>query len=998
MMAMPTDRRSDRLERLTPSVWGVLLVVALGTIYLVLQVGFVRPYLWPGGHGLALAGDSTFAGAVDRILLLARPPAITDRGLTIVRAIAPGSPAAQSGLAPGDEVVGLSSVRIREAIDLDRMASAGAQLEGWRSAYRMGLIGPVTLRVRTEGRRDTAVRDVTLERPPAWMSGPDIAGLWARRHLGMVAQVVVFTAAAIVLVVLRTSDQTAALAVMALTLCAVGGGGPLMGSELALPPGLREAMTLFAWVATPLAFPFTGLAILYFPARSAVLKRRPWLHALPFAAAAPMIVSSTLTGLYLVGFDALRGAAIWDARNATVYYVSFAAALAVNVWAILEGIGRYKCNTDPDERRRIQLAVYTTVPGVFAYVLKDGVPLAALLATGMILDYPWWLTALLQLFVLLPAVGLAYSVAVHRVLGPRMVLRTSVQYALARKTIAAVAVLPAVALVLSLVAQRDQPLTSIVRSNALFDALMLGVLVAGLKYREKARAWLDRRFFREAYDAQKILLSLASKIPYETDPNELTSLVLGQIDQALHPEMIAIMVSGVEDGQLAPVSVLHGSADSLPLDGGLVTMLRWSEEALDIDLKDPRSPTRRLPASEREWLECTGASLIVPVSTPSGDSRALVAALVLGPRRSEEAYTAEDRQMLAAVAAQVSLALDVARLRSRASGVPAPTSVATVARAGAPLLVECPTCGRCEEADTPTCPADGAVMQTVLAIPRVIDNKYRNDQLIGRGGMGAVYRARDLRLERDVALKVVRAELLGDPEARTRFRREAQIVAKLQHPAVVSIFDYGTLPDGGAYLVMEYVRGEDLRHALRRVGRFAPADAVRLLSAICAAIEAAHREGILHRDLKPENVLLPQADVEVKVLDFGVAKLVSRLDGAPAAPTSDTLTVQGQVVGTPAYMAPEQLRAGDVDARTDVFSLGVIAYEMLTGELPFGRTSLVDIAMRQASEPPPMSRYGIGPALDRAVAMALQHEPAKRPPSPTSFAAALQAALGATAA
>ena len=119
---------------------------------------------------------------------------------------------------------------------------------------------------------------------------------WAERHAGMIAQIVVFTLSAIVLLVLRSDDLTAALAVMALTLCAVGGGGPLMGSELTLPPGLREAMGLFAWIATPLAFPFTGLAILYFPSRSALLGRRPWLHALPFIVSAPMIVIATLTG------------------------------------------------------------------------------------------------------------------------------------------------------------------------------------------------------------------------------------------------------------------------------------------------------------------------------------------------------------------------------------------------------------------------------------------------------------------------------------------------------------------------------------------------------------------------------------------------------------------------------------------------------------------------------------------------------------------------------
>ena len=134
-------------------------------------------------------------------------------------------------------------------------------------------------------------------------------------------------------------------------------------------------------------------------------------------------------------------------------------------------------------------------------------------------------------------------------------------------------------------------------------------------------------------------------------------------------------------------------------------------------------------------------------------------------------------------------------------------------------MMECPRCGRCEEAGVAHCPSDGTPMRPVPSVPRTVDNKYRIEQLLGRGGMGAVYRARDMRLDRLVALKVVRAELLGDPEARRRFRREAQIVARLQHPSIVAVYDYGTFADGGAYLVMELVRGEDLRHVLQREGR-----------------------------------------------------------------------------------------------------------------------------------------------------------------------------------
>jgi serine/threonine-protein kinase len=265
--------------------------------------------------------------------------------------------------------------------------------------------------------------------------------------------------------------------------------------------------------------------------------------------------------------------------------------------------------------------------------------------------------------------------------------------------------------------------------------------------------------------------------------------------------------------------------------------------------------------------------------------------------------------------------------------------------------------------------------------------------------MGAVYRARDMRLDRFVALKVVRAELLGDREARRRFRREAQIVARLQHPSIVAVYDYGTFPDGGAYLVMELVRGEDLRHVLQREGRLDSAESMQILTAVCAAIGAAHREGVLHRDLKPENILLPGGGGPAKVLDFGVAKLV--VDSPPKeGPESETeaqtaLTSAGMIIGTPAYMAPEQFHAVDADARTDVFSLGVLAYEMLSGQLPFGRGTLADVVLAQARGIPPMPPHLVPAAADRAIRAARDADPDRRPATPQAFATMLSAGLDA---
>ena len=198
---------------------------------------------------------------------------------------------------------------------------------------------------------------------------------------------------------------------------------------------------------------------------------------------------------------------------------------------------------------------------------------------------------------------------------------------------------------------------------------------------------------------------------------------------------------------------------------------------------------------------------------------------------------------------------------------------------------------------------------------------------------------------------------------------------------------------------MELGRGEDLRHVLQREGRLAIDESMSILSAVCSAIGAAHREGVLHRDLKPENILLPSGGGPPKVLDFGVAKIVGderrdddRLDEA-SGEMRTALTAAGMIVGTPAYMAPEQFHAVPADARTDVFSLGVVAYEMLSGELPFGRGTLAEVVLAQARGVPTMRGGVIPAAAERAIRSALDADPDRRPASPQEFATLLSAAL-----
>lgn len=796
--------------------------------------------------------------------------------------------------------------------------------------------------------------------------------------IGMIVRLLVFTGAAIVLFLLRSTDATAALSVLALALSGVANAGP---PDEPWEGVAGRALTGLSWIARAFAFPVIALAILYFPARSPLLRRYPILHVGPWIAALPMLAIGAGKALHLWGVEAFAGVTAWSAAHPGVYAASFAAALAINLLALIEGVYRYRFNHDANERRRIRMAVYTSVPGVFAYAIHDGWPVVARLLNTSAPAFTGWPGATLQALILLPAFGLVYAVGVERVLGPRTVLRRSLQYALATRTLRVLVFVPAIPLLFTLIQDRDRRLSDLASSRALVYLGLIGAIAVTLKYQDHARRWLDERFFRREYDARKILVSLAGRVRFETDPADLAALVVQQLDEALHPEMVAVMAAGVEEGWLTSVAATHRSAPPLEATGGLASMLRWSDQPLEIFIHDPRSQARRLPPTEQSWIEDTGATLLVPVV---GNERALVGAIVLGEKRSEEAYTSEDRELLGSIAAQIGLAFDVARLKRRT--VASDSQVTSVVPVAAQPMVECPACGRCEEAGTPTCPADGSRMQPVVSVPRVVDNKYRIEQLLGRGGMGAVYRARDVRLDRLVALKVVRPELLGDQEARQRFRREAQIVARLQHPGIVSVFDYGTFPNGGAYLVMELVKGEDLRRVLLREGRLDEDRALEILFAVCAAIEAAHRDGVLHRDLKPENILLPGGDVAAKVLDFGVAKVMR--DDPSDLRTGDqasVVTAAGIIVGTPAYMAPEQLHGVAPDARSDVFSLGAIAFEMLTGELPFGRGSLANIVLAHARGAAPSLGEGHGPMLNRAIRAALDPDPDRRPPTVRAF-------------
>ncbi len=258
---------------------------------------------------------------------------------------------------------------------------------------------------------------------------------------------------------------------------------------------------------------------------------------------------------------------------------------------------------------------------------------------------------------------------------------------------------------------------------------------------------------------------------------------------------------------------------------------------------------------------------------------------------------------------------------------------------------------------------------------RLLSGRYRLGEVLGYGGMAEVYRARDVRLERDVAIKVLREDLARDPSFQNRFRREAQAAAALNHPMIVAVYDTGVderhsppLP----YIVMEYVEGRTLREVLMHEGRLTQRRAIEIMIDVGAALENSHRQGIVHRDIKPGNVMITR-DGSVKVMDFGIARAVAQ--------STATVTQTAAVMGTAQYLSPEQARGEKVDARSDLYSAGVVLYELLTGQPPFQGDSPLAVAYQHVGEdatPPSDIEQDLAPAVDAVVMKALAKNPANR--------------------
>ncbi len=275
--------------------------------------------------------------------------------------------------------------------------------------------------------------------------------------------------------------------------------------------------------------------------------------------------------------------------------------------------------------------------------------------------------------------------------------------------------------------------------------------------------------------------------------------------------------------------------------------------------------------------------------------------------------------------------------------------------------------------------------------PGSLAGEYVLQTVVGAGGHGTVYEAEHRILLRRAAVKVLHSHLIDKEEMLQRFIREAQVVNQIRHPNIVNVYDFGLLPDGSPYYVMELLPPRTLSHLLLERGRLSPERALEFLEPVCAALEAAHRAGVVHRDLKASNVAIVSEapPPQVKLLDFGIAKILRPEPGEPG------ITTDGERLGTPHAMAPEQIRGGTIGPATDIYALGVLLYRMLTGHYPFQSENRLEVERMHLEAPPPRpsARAPVSPAVDAVVLRCLDKEAPRRFPTVAALVSALREAM-----
>ena len=615
----------------------------------------------------------------------------------------------------------------------------------------------------------------------------------------------------------------------------------------------------------------------------------------------------------------------WGANTSTRKF--FGAITNIALAAVC--VRNYRLIPEGDQRRRLRWAFFGVIAAMvpafsimaFWYVVTLLPNATDLQGLRVILNRS------VNVIVVLMPLTMTYAIMKHRVMGISVVVRTGIQYLLATNVLRLLFILPFAALVYELVVGHNKTIGELLFQGAAKWNLLLAIcFAAGNRYRRQLTTTIDKRFFREAYDQEAILTVLADSIKDLDSVEAIAELLSSEISKALHPRWVAVLYRQTRQSGLSMAYASDETSRRLQAAGlaGILEQLQHATNA-----QSWSSLRSACPQEDRIVFDQAGANLLVPIS---GTEHRLLGVLVLGEKKSEEPYTAKDRALLERVGHEAGIVYENLELRGqvRKERQVQADVLARIADHDLNLVKECPACGRCFDSSAVSCSVDGSELSLSLPVERTIDGRYRLDRLIGKGGMGAVYEAMDLRLNRVVAVKVMTGRLFGNTAAMRRFSREAQTSARLVHENIVRLYDYGELTAEGAFLVLEHLRGVTWRKLLTDHGTLTPEYASLLFEQLLAGMHAAHAAKIIHRDLKPDNVIIARSGSEpvVKILDFGLAKMRD-----PEVSDLSSMTAPGIAVGTIGYMSPEQYVGSDVDERTDIYSIGVMALESLTGKL-----------------------------------------------------------------
>jgi len=639
---------------------------------------------------------------------------------------------------------------------------------------------------------------------------------------------------------------------------------------------------------------------------------------------------------------------------------------------------------EPDDQRRARWIAIGSLAGILPYAIIRTIGHIAYVTGNAVHERPAYELALrlaITPAVLIPLVT-GYVILKHRLFDIDVVIRRGIQYLLARSVLRFALALPALALCYSLITNANRTVADVMVHNRVFLVLLLLIALV-LRFRESLGSWLDRKFFREKYQQEHLLIGLIDSIKKLHSVVEMSERVGAELAAALHPENVFVFYHRLEQRAFVTGFSSDHRADTLRLPDASLEIAALGRNEGPQDLTSMRSASRN--PNEWRWLARLGADLVVPMTATDG---ALAGFILLGRKKSEEPYTPVDRKLLRALADQMAILYENISLQERLQEARRTSEQmrARVEQHGIQWLQECPQCGRCFDSSVKNCSEDGSELMLSCPVRQIVDDRYRLERALGKGGMGAVFEASDLRLKRKVAIKLVLASKADDAASLRRFSREARALARLSHPNIVATYDFGVLESEASYLVMEFVPGTTLRTEIA-AGGIPPALTADWFDQLLAGVKAAHAAGIVHRDLKPENVLISTAvngKRQVKIADFGIAKW--SLPGLE----STNLTAPGTVVGSFHYMSPEQLAGQTVDERSDIFSIGVMAFEALTGQIPFkGKTYTERIVSILQDSPEVESALPGATALHQALKKCLAKEPAQR----FSTAAELQAEI-----